>query len=238
MKFSKKTIKSIAYLATIHPSILFRTGNTQWSRNEAKTILTKVTIDEPLPIDFVIYDINNFLRVVDLFTDPEIDFVGDKESGHLVLSENGAKIRYKFSSPALHGNVAPNVDYVHKGVKWEMDVELSEDEIENILTVTKVMNLDTISFRKDGIKLLKTDSSRNIVGVDEFAYFEIPYQTKPEISSDIGGDDFYINLKTQTFLLHKGSYKVKFLCGSPTVAKFTRVENDVVVWVGSSDAKI
>lgn len=232
MKLTKETIESLAYLAEIHQSILVRSGNILRSRNASRNVLAKIQIDESFPMEFMIYDIKDFLRVVKLFNEPTVEFVGTGDSGHMVLSENSAKVRYKFSAKELYENPPADVDYTPNHVKWSMDVKLSEAEIDNIVTVSNVMKLDIISFSKDKIKLLRG------VGSDEFTHFEVDYANKPVITGD-APDDFYINFSTKHFILKSGSYDVNFFCGGtghPTGAKFVKDDNKVVVWVGAIDS--
>jgi len=230
MKLSKKTLDILKYLSTVYPSILIKSGSVLRSRNEPRNALVKVNIEESFPVDFVLYDISNFLKVVDLFTEPDIEFVGDIHSGHMVLSENSATLRYKFSSPELHANIPADVDYVPPDGAWSATFKLDDTEIDNILNVAKVMNLDEISFTADKIKLKNSKSTEN------FTYFDISYQNEFKVNG-VAPDGFYLNFSMSSFNLFKGSYNVEFFCGGdgkPNGGKFTKVDNDVTVWIGCS----
>lgn len=224
MKLSKKTLNVFKYLSTVYPSILVRKGDVLRTRNTSKTALVKAKIDETFPMDFVIYDIANFLKVANLFTEPNIAFVGDTKSGYMELSEGTAKIRYKFASPELHTNIPPDEDFVPKNVKWSMKVKLDQNEITNIINASKAMSLDIISFTNDGIKLSNSHFK-------DFTNFEISYQNSVEYSDD-APEEFSINFATASFNLVDGDYVMESFCGSQNGAKFYQEDDSMVMWLG------
>lgn len=234
MKLSKKTKQKLQYLATIYPSILIREGSVLRSRSESRTTLTRINIEEVFPVEFVISDINNFLRVLNLLEDPDIEFIGDKESGYMEIRENSAIIRYRFSSPLLHDNIPANTDFAPSSVLWTANFRLEENELQNILKVSNVTGANIISFTKDKILLLKksTEDSQK-----EFVYFEIDYQTKPEGNMP---DDFYVRFNSDSFNLYSGTYDVELFYGGdkkPNGAKFSKDDGEVVVWLGATQVK-
>ena len=225
MKLSKKTLNAFKYLSTIYPSILVRSGDVLRSRNTSKTALVKAKIYESFPIDFVIYDISNFLKVANLFSEPNIDFVGDTNSGYMELSEGTAKVRYKFASPELHTNIPPNDDFVPKNITWAMTVKLDQNEISNIISATKAMALDIISFTQSGIKLSNSHSK-------DFTNFEIEYQNPVSYTGD-APDEFSMNFATANFNLVDGDYIMETFCGTQTGAKFMLSDESISMWLGS-----
>tara|TARA_A100000171_G_scaffold11495_1_gene9391 strand:- start:3904 stop:4572 length:669 start_codon:yes stop_codon:yes gene_type:complete len=86
MILSKRTINILKNFSTINQSVLFTTGNTVRTINQAKTLMAQTTLAETFPFEFGIYDLNQFLGVVSLFDEPALDFnqkyvtVGDEET--------------------------------------------------------------------------------------------------------------------------------------------------------------
>lgn len=243
MKLSKKSISLLSWLSSVHPSILIRKGSIQKTCSENKSPIAKIVIDEDFPLDFVIFDIKNLLKVIDLFNEPEIEFTGDMTNGYMTISEDTAKLRYKFSHPDLHENIPPVDDFKSANAKWYARFVLDENEIENILKVASVMNLDTISFTKDKIKLINSNNQN-----EQFDYFEINYQNDVKFEGDVP-DEYYIRFKTSTFNLYKGSYNVEFFCDvqftdsnnkirKVTGSRFDKIEGDVTVWLGASSFSV
>ena len=86
MILSKRTINILKNFSTINQSVLFTTGNTVRTINQAKTLMAQTILAETFPFEFGIYDLNQFLGVVSLFDEPALDFnqkyvtVGDEET--------------------------------------------------------------------------------------------------------------------------------------------------------------
>ncbi|HET8687183.1 MAG TPA: hypothetical protein VFM18_11065 [Methanosarcina sp.] len=82
MKISARTLQILKTFAGINPNILINSGNKLRSLNAAKTILAEANVEEEFTVDFGIYDLNQFLGILNLFDDPDVTF-----------EENGATIR-------------------------------------------------------------------------------------------------------------------------------------------------
>ena len=78
MKLSDKTILLLKNFSSINQSILFKQGNKLRSISVMKNILAEATIDEDLPKDFGIYDLNQFLNGLSLHQSPELDFTNEQ----------------------------------------------------------------------------------------------------------------------------------------------------------------
>jgi hypothetical protein len=74
MKLSDKTLSILKNFAGINQSILFKKGNKLRSISVMKNILAEATIEEDLPKDFGIYDLNQFLNGLSLHKNAELDF--------------------------------------------------------------------------------------------------------------------------------------------------------------------
>jgi hypothetical protein len=63
MKLSNDTITVLKNFATINQGIYFKQGKTIKTVSPQKNIMAEVTVEEEFPIDFGVYDLNNFLSV-------------------------------------------------------------------------------------------------------------------------------------------------------------------------------
>ena len=84
MKLSDNTLSLLKNFSTINQSILFKQGSKLRTISVMKNILAEATVDEELPKDFGIYDLNQFLNGLGLHHDPELDF-GDE--GYVLFRE-------------------------------------------------------------------------------------------------------------------------------------------------------
>lgn len=221
MKLSKRTIDIIKYLNTICPSILIREGNVLRTRNLSRTVLAKMQIEEEFPNEFLIYDISSFLRVLNLFDEPDVEFFDT----HMIISQGTAKIRYMYSAKELFTMAPSNEDFVPSDTRWGMKVRLEQAEITNYLKAAAVMNLDIISFTKDNVILFdsKNKDSNN---------FTVGYHNECEFTGNAPAS-FAINFKTSDFNIYTGAYTADFFCGKMTGVTMTSEDLNSIVWLGS-----
>ena len=83
MRLSYKTLMLLKNFSTINQSILFKQGNSLRTISVMKNILAEATIEEDIPKDFGVYDLNQFLNALSLHQKPELDF---KNEGYTVIS--------------------------------------------------------------------------------------------------------------------------------------------------------
>jgi type I restriction-modification system DNA methylase subunit len=75
MKLSDNTLTLLKNFATINQGIMFKKGKTLRTVSSQKNVMAEATINEEIPTDFGVYDLNNFLSVLSLHKDdPVLDF--------------------------------------------------------------------------------------------------------------------------------------------------------------------
>ena len=74
MKLSNDTLNVLKNFASINPNLVFKPGQKLKTISEAKTILASADIVEDFPVEFGVYDLNEFLSVYNLIEDPELEF--------------------------------------------------------------------------------------------------------------------------------------------------------------------
>jgi hypothetical protein len=97
MKFSPETIKVLKTFSAINPNLLLKEGNQLSTISPQRNVMAEVTIAETIPSDFGIYNLTEFLGVLSLFSDAEIEFA-DKIA---VIKEGRSSIKYFASDPSL-----------------------------------------------------------------------------------------------------------------------------------------
>ncbi len=96
MKLSDKTLTLLKNFSSINQSILFKEGSNLRTISVMKNILAEATIEEELPKDFGIYDLNQFLNGLNLHQNAELDFQND---GYVVIKEGKSRSKYFFADP-------------------------------------------------------------------------------------------------------------------------------------------
>lgn len=97
MQLSSDTLNVLKNFATINPNVVIKPGQKLKTISEAKTILASANIVEDFPVEFGIYDLNEFLSVLSLIEDPHLMFE-DKWVG---IHGNGQSIKYYYSETEI-----------------------------------------------------------------------------------------------------------------------------------------
>jgi hypothetical protein len=96
MKLSDKTLTLLKNFSSINQSILFKEGNCLKTISVMKNILAEAKIEEEIPKDFGIYDLNQFLNGLNLHKNAELDFQNDS---YVVIKEGKSRSKYFFADP-------------------------------------------------------------------------------------------------------------------------------------------
>ena len=98
MKLSGETVDVLKNFSNINQNILIKEGTQLRTMSTMKNILAEAPIKEIFPREFGIYDLTEFLGVLTLVNDAELEF--DSES-HLTVNGGNVKIKYFFSDPSI-----------------------------------------------------------------------------------------------------------------------------------------
>ena len=78
MKLSDATLDVLKNFSTVNQNILEKEGSKLRTMSTMKNILAEAEVTEAFPQDFGIYDLNEFLGVLTLVKDADLDFSRDK----------------------------------------------------------------------------------------------------------------------------------------------------------------
>ena len=74
MKLSEHTTSVLKNFASINQNLVIKEGKTISTMSAMKNIVAKAEVDEDFPREIAIYDLNEFLAALSLFTNPVLDF--------------------------------------------------------------------------------------------------------------------------------------------------------------------
>lgn len=98
MKIGANTVSLLQSFAQISSNLLVKPGNKIATRNAVNSIQARAVVEETFPQQFAIYDLNQFLSLVSVSQNPDIDF---KENHLVIRSENGGEIEYFYADESL-----------------------------------------------------------------------------------------------------------------------------------------
>ena len=84
MIISDDTLNVLKNFASINPNLVIKPGQKLKTISEAKTIMASADIVEDFPLEFGVYDLNEFLSVYSLIEAPMLDF----EDKSVLISNN------------------------------------------------------------------------------------------------------------------------------------------------------
>ena len=99
MKLSSHTTSVLKNFATINQNLVIKEGNTIATMSAMKNIVAKAEVEENFPQEVAIYDLNEFLGALSLFTSPVLEF----NDSYVMISEEtkpSTKMKYFYSDPS------------------------------------------------------------------------------------------------------------------------------------------
>ena len=100
MKLSEQTVSILKNFSTINQNLVIKEGSEISTMSAMKNIVSKSKVEETFPVEFAIYDLNEFLSAMSLFTNPDLDF----NDNFVVITEAGSNsksLKYWYSEPSV-----------------------------------------------------------------------------------------------------------------------------------------
>ena len=93
MKISHYTTSVLKNFSTINQNLVIKEGNTITTMSAMKNIVAKAEVEETFPQQIAIYDLNEFLGALSLFTSPVLDF---SDNYVMISEENKPTTKMKY----------------------------------------------------------------------------------------------------------------------------------------------
>jgi len=212
MKLSDQTLSFLKNFSTINQSILFKQGTKLRTISVMKNILAEVTIDEELPQDFGIYDLNQFLNGLSLHYSPELDFANE---GHVVIREGKMRSKYFFADPQVI--ITPPEKPLTLPTE-DVTFDLSTEQLDKLLKAAAIYQLpDLAVVGGEGVVKIVVRDKKN--------------DTSNDFSIIVGETDktFSFNFKVENIKILPGTYNV--VVSSKLLSRFTCKDHDLVYYI-------
>ena len=154
MNLSSDTIAVLKNFSDINQNILLKPGNKVQTISTMKNILAEAEISEKFDSEFAIYDLPEFLRAVELFQKPSLNFNG---GSNVQIADNNSKqsIKYFFADKSVIVAPTKNITMPDK----EVTFTLKKDDFARLQKGVTTLNLPDVAVKGDGksITLVATD---------------------------------------------------------------------------------
>jgi hypothetical protein len=212
MKLSDKTVNILKNFSSINQSILFKEGNKLRTISVMKNILAEAEIDEDIPKDFGIYDLNQFLNGLNLHSSPDLDFDND---GYVVIKEGRSRSKYFFADQNVI--VTPpdkEINLPSEDVTFDLDTQ----QLDKLLKAAAVYQLPDLSVVGEAgvVKLVIRDKKND---------------TSNDFSIIVGetSSEFVFNFKVENIKIIPGTYEITV--SQKLLAKFTNKNYDLTYYI-------
>lgn len=212
MILSNETVNVLKNFASVNQGLLFKKGTRLRSLSVLKNIFVVADITDEIPREFAIYDLNEFLGTLSLFSNPEVDYKED----HIAISEGKSKVKYFYSSPAVVVS-PPDKDIVLTDPK--LTFELTEANITQIQKASATLKLKELSIKPGKLTALNSGGVGNQITID--------------IDTTGDGTDEKL-VKIENLKLIEGSYNVKVF---DQAVEFTHMTKPGLVYLVTVEAK-
>ena len=191
MKLSNETVMVLKNFSSINQNLVIKAGNTISTMSAMKNIVAKAIVKESFPSDFAIYDLNEFLAALSLFSKPELDFSED----FVIIREESSEsksLKYWFSDPSVVTTPTKEI----KMPSTEVSFNFSSDTLSQVQKAAAVIGAPDMAL-EDG-KLKVTDKKNDTANA---------FDTDLDIVNTLG-QKYQFWFKVENLKLLPGSYSV------------------------------
>lgn len=193
VRLSKETIDKLKSLYAINQTLkIVENSNEIRTVNEFKTCACITQIAETLPRTFCIYDLREFISVLNIIENPVLDFTNDKFV--VVKSEDGRqKLRYMDGAESL---INSYFDRDFKLQSEDISVSVTAAQLKAVMSAALTLKLEYVGFKADGESIYLSAFDRNNGSGDDTNGFSI------EVGEST--DTFDMFYKTEAFTILDG----------------------------------
>ena len=214
MKLSNYTTSVLKNFATINQNLVIKEGNTISTMSAMKNIVAKAEVEETFPQEVAIYDLNEFLAAMSLFTNPILDF----EENHVMIREENNtsnSLKYFYSDPSVVTSPTKLITMPSNEVKFTM----SNEDLSKLKKAAGVIGAPDMVLEKNGsgssltVKDKKNDTANNY-----------------SLDVDTNGDgEFNFYFKVENMKLLDGTYDVEI--SSKNISHYKNKSSDIEYWI-------
>ena len=218
MKLSNHTTSVLKNFSTINQNLVINEGNTIKTMSAMKNIVAKAEVEETFPQEVAIYDLNEFLGALSLFSSPVLDF----NDSYVMISEEtkpSTKMKYFYSDPSVVTSPSKMITMPSEEVKFTM----SNDDLSKLKRAAGAIGAPDMVLERNmdlehapsslTVKDKKNDTANN---------YSLDVDT-------VGEGQFNFFFKVENMKLLDGTYDVAI--SSKNISHYKNKSSDVEYWI-------
>ena len=164
MKVSSQTLSVLKNFSEINENILVKPGNTITTISTLKNVLAQATIDERFEQEFGIYKLPEFLRSVELFEKPELNFNGGQ---YVTINDEkyGSEIQYFFADSSVLVTPSKTIELPDRYVTFQF----TKEKFERLMKGANSLQLPDIALKGVDGKMTITASDKKNKSSNEYS---------------------------------------------------------------------
>lgn len=189
MKLSKETLTIFKNFSNINSNLTLKPGSRIATVSTGKNLMAQTKVQEEFPIDFGIYDLNEFLGALSLFDSPDLDF----SEKYVTIREGKNSVRYFAASSSILTAVPPDKTIPTPDIEFDLSSQMLS-QIQRVASILRVSDFSVIG-----------DGSTVSISVGDKSN-----PTGNSFESEIGVTDktFRVNLKVENMKMLPSDYNV------------------------------
>ena len=216
MKLSEHTISVLKNFASINQNLVIKEGSELQTMSAMKNIVARSGVEENFPKEMAIYDLNEFLAALSLFSSPILEF----DEQYVTIKEESNptnSLKYFYSDPSVVQSPSKTITMPSEDITFE----LSSGDLSKMKRASAVIGAPDMV-------LENTDEPFKSVlnAIDK------KNDTANNYSLDIstnGDGQFKFYFKVENLKLMDGSYDVSV--SSRNISNFKSKNSDVEYWI-------
>ena len=215
MKLSDHTVEVLKNFATINQNLVIKEGNELTTMSAMKNIVAKAKVEESFEKEVAIYDLNEFLASISLFTSPILDF---NEGFVTIKEENNPKnsLKYFYSDPSVVTSPNKTITMPSK----EVSFKLNGENLNKLKRAAGVIQAPDLVLEKKNTDVFLTVKDKKNDTANTFSI---------DVDTVADGSDFKFFFKVENLKLMDGDYEVDI--SSKNISHLASSNKDVEYWV-------
>ena len=214
MKLSEHTVEVLKNFATINQNLVIKEGSTLTTMSAMKNIVAKADVEESFDKEVAIYDLNEFLASISLFTSPVLEF----NDGFVTIKEENSpknSLKYFYSDPSVVTSPNKTITMPSK----EVSFKLGGEDLNKLKRAAGVIGAPDLVLEKTNTgSFLTVKDKKN----DTANTFSLDVNTQSD-----GNFNFYF--KVENLEVMDGDYDVEI--SSKNISHLSSKSKDVEYWV-------
>lgn len=172
MKLSKSTLAILKTFANINPSIYLQKGSVIMTKSVTDIVYADAKIEDIIDADIGIYDLSEFLSIMNLFNPDEVEIECNTADMEIVIKDSRSSVNYTIHDPSLIVHPARQGKFP---VCDDIVFELKKADFDRLKAAASTLGLPEIMITRDGNKIIMKavdpkDSAKNDYSLEVAEY--------------------------------------------------------------------